>query len=109
MRSLSKISSSKPVHPIRGPVDEEARMNSAAALTDTVSELGKTFSGQLLQPAHPGYEDARKVHNGLIDKRPALIARCRGVADIVDAINLAREHKLEVAVRGAGHNVAGLS
>jgi FAD/FMN-containing dehydrogenase len=84
-------------------------MNSAAALTDMVSELGKTFAGQLLQPVDPGYNDARKVHNGLIDKRPALIARCRCVADIVDAVKLAREQKLEVAVRGGGHNVAGLS
>ena len=50
-----------------------------------------------------------RVHNGLIDKRPALIARCRGVADIVDAVKLARDQKLEVAVRGGGHNVAGRS
>ena len=84
-------------------------MNSAASLSGAVAELGKTFTGQVLEPADPGYEDARKVHNGLIDKRPALIARCRGVADIVDAIKLAREQKLEVAVRGGGHNVAGLS
>ena len=84
-------------------------MNSAASLSGAVDELGKTFTGQVLEPADPGYEDARKVHNGLIDKRPALIARCRGVADIVDAIKLAREQKLEVAVRGGGHNVAGLS
>jgi FAD/FMN-containing dehydrogenase len=54
-----------------------------------------------------GYEEARKVHNGLVDKRPALIARCRGVADVVDAVNLARKLGLEVAVRGGGHNVAG--
>src|SRR6267142_2885291 len=84
-------------------------MNSAASLSDTASELGKTFAGQLLQPADAGYDDARNVHNGPIDKRPALIARCRCVADIVDAIKLAREQKLEVAVRGGGHNVAGLS
>ena len=84
-------------------------MNSAASLTDTVSELGKTFAGQLLQAADPGYDGARRVHNGLIDKRPALIARCRCVADIVDAIKLARQRRLEVAVRGGGHNVAGLS
>ena len=54
-----------------------------------------------------GYEDARKVHNGLVDKRPALIARCRGVADVADAIGLTRKLGLEVAVRGGGHNVAG--
>ncbi len=63
-------------------------MISATALTDTVAELSKTFAGQLLQPADAGYDDARNVHNGLIDKRPALIARCRCVADIVDAIKL---------------------
>jgi len=93
----------------KGALDEGAKMNSAAALTGTVSELGKTFAGQLIQPADAGYDDARKVHNGLIDKRPALIARCRCVADIVDAVKLAREQKLEVAVCGGGHNVAGLS
>ncbi len=49
----------------------------------------------------------RKVHNGLIDKRPALIARCSGTADVVDSVNLARERGLEVSVRGGGHNVAG--
>src|SRR2546430_2328368 len=74
-------------------------MDSATALTGMVGELGKTFTGQLLQPADLGYEDARKVHNGLIDKRPALIASCHGVADIVDTIKLARDQKLEVAVR----------
>jgi FAD/FMN-containing dehydrogenase len=82
-------------------------MMSASALADAVTELTQTFAGQLLQPTDPGYEDVRKVHNGLVDKRPALIARCRGVADLVDAVNLARTLNLEVAVRGGGHNVAG--
>jgi FAD/FMN-containing dehydrogenase len=84
-------------------------MTSAASLTDTISQLARTFTGQLLQSVDPGYEEARRVHNGLIDKRPALIARCRGVADIADAVRAARENDLEVAVRGGGHNVAGLS
>ena len=61
----------------------------------------------MLSPGDAGYEDARRVHNGLIDKRPALIARCHTTADVVDAVNLARERKLEVSVRGGGHNVAG--
>jgi len=74
-----------------------------------VGELSKTFSGNLLQPADAGYEEARKVHNGMIDKRPAVIAQCRGVADIADAVRAARELELDVAVRGGGHNVAGLS
>jgi FAD/FMN-containing dehydrogenase len=82
-------------------------MMSASSLTDTVTKLAKTFAGQLLQPTDAGYEEARKVHNGLVDKRPALIARCRGVADIVEAVHLARTLNLEVAVRGGGHNVAG--
>ena len=82
-------------------------MTSVPSVADAVTELASKFSGQLLQPADAGYEEARKVHNGLVDKRPALIARCRGVADVVDAVNLARKLSLEVAVRGGGHNVAG--
>jgi FAD/FMN-containing dehydrogenase len=78
-------------------------------LTDTVAELAKTFAGTLLLPTDTGYGDARRVHNGLIDRRPALIARCRGVNDVVDALRLARDRKLDVAVRGGGHNVAGRS
>jgi FAD/FMN-containing dehydrogenase len=78
-----------------------------STVADAVIELASRFSGQLLQPADAGYEEARKVHNGLVNRRPALIARCRGVADIVDAVRLARTLQLEVAVRGGGHNVAG--
>ena len=78
-----------------------------SSLADTVTELSSTFSGQLLQPADAGYEEARRVHNGLVDRHPALIARCCGVADVVDAVNLGRKLGLEVAVRGGGHNVAG--
>ena len=81
----------------------------ARTLPDLIGELSKTFSGNLLQPADAGYEEARKVHNGMIDKRPAVIAQCRGVADIADAVRAARELGLDVAVRGGGHNVAGLS
>jgi FAD/FMN-containing dehydrogenase len=82
-------------------------MMSASSLSKTVTELAKTFAGQLLQPTDLGYEETRKVHNGLVDKWPALIARCRGSADIVEAVHLARTLNLEVAVRGGGHNVAG--
>src|SRR5437764_4151789 len=72
-----------------------------------LAELTQSFTGQLCDPSHPDYDDARRVHNGLVDKRPALIARCRGVADVADAVNLACKLGLEVAVRGGGHNVAG--
>ncbi len=82
-------------------------MASVPSITDAVTELASKFAGQLLQPADAGYDDARRVHNGLINKHPALIARCRGAADVVDAVNLARRLNLEVAIRGGGHNVAG--
>ena len=72
-----------------------------------LTELSRTFLGQLIRPGEPGYDQARRVHNGLIDKRPALIARCRGMADIGDAVRYARTNKLEIAVRGGGHNVGG--
>jgi FAD/FMN-containing dehydrogenase len=74
---------------------------------DTVASLSEGFSGMLLTPADPGYDAARTIHNGLIDKRPALIARCVTTADIVDAVNAAREAGLEISVRGGGHNIAG--
>lgn len=77
------------------------------ATVDRISEFAGSFAGQLLQPNDPGYHDARRLHNGLVDKRPALIARCRGVADVVAAVNFAREAGLETAIRGGGHNVAG--
>ena len=77
------------------------------AISEAVSQAAATFGGQLLTPADAGYDEARRVHNGLVDKRPALIARCHGTADIVDAIGLARKLGLKVAVRGGGHNVAG--
>jgi FAD/FMN-containing dehydrogenase len=77
------------------------------SMTETLEQLSPSFSGQLLRPSDVGYEDARRVHNGLIDKRPAVIARCLGAADIADALRLARTLELEIAVRGGGHNVGG--
>jgi FAD/FMN-containing dehydrogenase len=61
----------------------------------------------VLQPGDPGYDDARAIWNGLIDRRPALIVQCTGAADVVDAVNFARDHGLVLSVRGGGHNVAG--
>jgi FAD/FMN-containing dehydrogenase len=75
--------------------------------TLSVSDLAARFSGRLLQPTDAGYDDARRVHNGLIDKRPSLIAQPRNSADIADAVKLAQDGGLEVAVKGGGHNVAG--
>ena len=66
-----------------------------------------TFQGELLRPADRQYDEARKVWNGAIDRRPALIARCSGAGDVTAALELARERELPVAVRGGGHSIAG--
>ena len=75
--------------------------------SDGVAELRGRFSGHVLEPGDPSYEEARRIHNGMIDKHPALIARCQNTADVVDAVNFGRDHAMEVSVRGGGHNVAG--
>jgi len=74
-----------------------------------IDALSGSLSGTVFQPGDDRYEAARLVHNGLIDKRPALIARCRGVADVSTAVGFARETGLEISIRGGGHNIAGLS
>src|SRR5262249_50726488 len=63
--------------------------------------------GDVLQPGDPGYDEARAIWNGLIDRRPALIVQATGAADVVDAVNFAREHGLLLSIKGGGHNVAG--
>jgi FAD/FMN-containing dehydrogenase len=78
----------------------------AAVADDLVAAL-EGFSGEILTPEDAGYEEARRIHNGMIDKRPALITRCLGAADVVAAVNLGRENGLEISIRGGGHNVAG--
>ena len=65
------------------------------------------FRGDVIAPDHEGYDDARTVWNGAVDRRPRLIARCRGTADVAAAVRFARDRDLEIAVRGGGHNVAG--
>src|SRR5436190_1689908 len=65
------------------------------------------FRGALLSPGEEGYDEARRVWNGAIDRRPALIARCAGADDVVEAVRFARERDLLVSVRGGGHAVAG--
>ena len=71
------------------------------------ADLAAQVSGPVLRPADSGYDAARAVHNGLIDRRPAVIVRCRQASDVVAALALARREGLEVSVRGGGHNVAG--
>jgi hypothetical protein len=72
-----------------------------------VDEFKASLRGPLLRPGDAGYDDARKIWNGMIDRRPALIASCRGVVDVINSVSFARTHELLVAVRGGAHNVAG--
>jgi FAD/FMN-containing dehydrogenase len=69
--------------------------------------LGEVCSGPVLAPGDSGYDEARRVHNGLIDKHPAVIARCLHTADVADAVNFGRSEELEISVRGGGHSIAG--
>lgn len=72
-----------------------------------VQDFRTTLQGELLQPGDVGYDNARTVWNAMIDKRPALIARCTSQSDVIASVRFAREHGLEVSVRGGGHNIAG--
>ena len=72
-----------------------------------VEEFAAGFRGEPISPEDDSYDEARKVYNGMIDKRPALIVRPTGAADVIDAVNLARENGLSLAVRCGGHSVSG--
>ncbi|HEX6216596.1 MAG TPA: FAD-binding oxidoreductase [Vicinamibacterales bacterium] len=74
-----------------------------------VEDFRAGLRGQLLLPGAAGYEDARKIFNGMFDRRPALIARCLGAADVVRAVQFARTYELLLAVRGGGHSLSGQS
>ena len=74
---------------------------------EKLAELGMLFRGSIFGPGDAGYEELRAVENLAIDRRPGLIIRCSGEADVIDGVNLAREHGLLLAVRGGGHHIAG--
>ena len=80
---------------------------STAAVQDQIVEALAGLSGAVVRRGDPGYDEARGVYNGMIDRRPTVIARCRGTADVVASVNAGRDHGLELAVRGGGHGVAG--
>jgi FAD/FMN-containing dehydrogenase len=83
--------------------------STAPTLADAeVQQLASALRGDVIRPGDPAYDDARKVYNAMIDKRPALIARCADVADVIAAVGFARDHGLLLAVRGGGHNGPGL-
>ena len=75
--------------------------------SEALQAFTMTVRGRVLQPGDAGYDDARVIWNGLIDRRPALIVQPTGAADVVDAVNFAREHGLTLSIRGGGHNVTG--
>ena len=82
----------------------ETKLDEAA-----LGELRGSFRGQVIRPTDPAYEEHRKIWNGSIDRFPAVIARCAGVADVIAAVRFARHTDLPVAVRSGGHSFPGLS
>ena len=82
--------------PLAKPLDEAA-----------IRGLSSGVRGQLIRPEDDGYDTTRAVFNGMVDRRPALIVRCLGVADVVRGVEFARSHDLPLSIRGGGHSVAG--
>src|ERR1700682_4673672 len=76
---------------------------------EATTKFGASLRGTLIGRDHPDYDDARKLYNGMIDKRPLLIARCADVADVIAAVNFGRDNDLRIAIRGGGHNGPGLA
>lgn len=90
-----------------GKLLETERRRDIALDDAAIADLARQFRGELIRRDDPPYDGARRVWNGAIDRYPALVARCTGVADVLAAVRFARERELVVAVRGGGHNVAG--
>jgi FAD/FMN-containing dehydrogenase len=89
-------------------VTQDSTEEGVGAISDSVAEaLRSGMRGQVILPGDPAYDNARRVWNAMIDKRPSAIARCTGAADVMHAIRIAREEGLTVSVRGGGHNIAG--
>ena len=74
----------------------------------SVIQFGESLRGEIILPGDAGYDDARKVYNGMIDKKPAIIAKCFDVTDVIAAVNFGRENGMLISVRGGGHNAGGL-
>src|SRR6188508_1463616 len=75
--------------------------------SQAIDELAARVRGAVVRPGDAGYDEARRVWNGLIDRRPALIVRASGTADVIEAVGFARDQGLLLSIRGGGHNVAG--
>jgi FAD/FMN-containing dehydrogenase len=79
----------------------------AAVPPEELATLRGQLRGALCLPGEPGYDQARTVWNGMIDRRPAAVVRAAGAADVIRAVKFARDHRLLLAIRGGGHNIAG--
>lgn len=89
-------------------MSESTGKQSSDSWKNSLPELRASLRGELILPEDGVYEEARKVWNGMINKRPALIVRCVGVSDVVHAVKFAAKNSLAVAVRGGGHNVTAM-
>jgi FAD/FMN-containing dehydrogenase len=72
-----------------------------------IDEFNNRLPGRVLTQSHPEYDLRRKIHNGMIDRKPALIVRCRDTHDVAQTVRLARTYAIPVSIRGGGHNFAG--
>ncbi len=75
---------------------------------NAIADFKANLRGRLIQPSDQDYDEARKVYNGMIHKKPRLIAHCADVADVIRSVNFARDNNLLLAIRGGGHNAGGL-
>src|SRR5271168_336439 len=78
------------------------------SLQEAITEFRGQFRGVVIEPHEPAYDESRKVYNAMIDRRPRLIAKRTGVADVMAAVRMAKANDLKVSIRGGGHNAAGL-
>jgi hypothetical protein len=84
-----------------------AATSAKSVSTEAITDLRTKIGNRLITPQDEAYDGARRVWNGMIDRKPAAIARCHGVADVIDCVRWAVAHDVLLAVRGGGHNVAG--
>jgi FAD/FMN-containing dehydrogenase len=89
-------------------IEIKTRNGGTVSLEESVTDaFSSTIQGEVVTPSHPTYDEVRAIWNAMIDRRPGLIVRCSGASDVVRSVEFARQHDLLVAVRGAGHNIAG--
>src|SRR2546430_15564748 len=95
--------------PLRGPPYSGPNLGGGAVSISgqELAEFANELHGEIVRPQDEGYDDARKIWNAMIDRRPALIVRCRDAEDVTRSIAFARDHELPLAVRGGGHHVPG--